>query len=48
MELLKSLVRINSVNSTLVEGAPGEAEIAEHIASFMQDIGLKTKVEEVE
>jgi acetylornithine deacetylase len=48
VELLKSLVRINSVNSTLVEGAPGEAEIAEHIASFMQDIGLQTKVEEVE
>lgn len=46
-ELLKSLVRINSVNSTLVEGAPGEAEIAEYIASYMRDIGLETEVEEV-
>ena len=48
VELLKSLVRINSVNSTLVEGAPGEAEIAEYIASYMQGIGLETKLEEVE
>ena len=47
VELLKSLVRINSVNSTLVEGAPGEAEIAEYIASYMQGIGLETKLEEV-
>jgi len=48
VELLKSLVRINSVNSTLVEGAPGEAEIAEHIAGFMQSMGLQTRLEEVE
>ena len=48
VELLKRLVRINSVNPSLVEGAPGEAEIAECIADFMQGIGLQTSVEEVE
>jgi acetylornithine deacetylase len=47
VEVLKDLVRINSVNPSLVEGAPGEAEIAEYVADFMQGIGLKTKVEEV-
>lgn len=48
VELLKRLVRINSVNPTLVEGAPGETEIAECITDFMQCIGLETRVEEVE
>ena len=47
VEILKELVRINSVNPSLVEGAPGEAEIAEYVANFMQGIGLETKVEEV-
>jgi acetylornithine deacetylase len=47
VEILKDLVRINSVNPSLVEGAPGEAEIAEYVANFMQGIGLKTKVVEV-
>lgn len=47
VEVLKGLVRINSANPSLVEGAPGEAEIAEHVADFLCDIGLKTKVEEV-
>jgi acetylornithine deacetylase len=47
VELLKSLVRINSVNPSLVEGAPGEMEIAEHIAEFMREIDLRTRVEEV-
>jgi len=31
-----------------VEGAPGEAEIAEYIAEYMRGIGLETRVEEVE
>lgn len=48
VELLKRLVRINSVNPTLVEGAPGETEIAECITDFMRGIGLETRVEEVE
>ncbi len=48
IDLLKGLVRINSVNPSLVPGAPGEAEIAEHIGEFMRGIGLETRVEEVE
>jgi len=48
VELLKSLVRINSVNPSLVEGAPGEAEIAEFVADYMRSIGLETRVEEIE
>jgi acetylornithine deacetylase len=47
VELLKDLIRINSVNSTLVEGAPGEAEITEYIAEFMRSIGLETQVTEI-
>jgi len=48
VELLKRLVSINSVNPSLVKGAPGEAEIADFIADFMQRIGLETQVEEIE
>ena len=48
IELLKSLVRINSVNPSLVPGAPGEAEITEHIGEFLRGLGLETRVEEVE
>jgi len=48
VELLKGLVRINSVNPSLVEGAPGEAEIAEFVAEYMREIGLETRIEEVE
>ena len=48
VELLKRLVRINSVNPMLVDGAPGEAEIAECVADFMREIGLQTTFEEVE
>jgi len=47
VELLKRLVRINSVNPSLVEGAPGEAEIAEYVADYMRGIGLETRMEEV-
>lgn len=48
VELLKDLIRINSVNPSLVPGAPGEAEIAEHVGEFMRGIGMDTRVEEVE
>ncbi len=48
VELLKRLVRINSVNPSLVEGAPGEAKIAEFVAEYMREIGLETRMEEVE
>lgn len=48
IELLRELVKINSVNPSLVPGAPGEAEIAEYIAEFLRAIGLETTVEEVQ
>jgi acetylornithine deacetylase len=47
IELLGELVKINSVNPSLVPGAPGEAEIAEYIAEFMRSLGLETIVEEI-
>jgi acetylornithine deacetylase len=47
LELLKELVQINSVNPSLVPGAPGEAEIADYIAEFLRSLGLETIVEEV-
>ena len=48
IDLLKDLIRINSVNPSLVPGALGEVEIAEHVGEFMWGIGLMTRVEEVE
>jgi len=47
IELLKDLVKINSVNPSLVPGAPGEAEIAEYIGEYMRALGLETRIEEV-
>jgi acetylornithine deacetylase len=40
LALLRELVAVNSVNPTLVSGAPGEAEIAGLIAAEMRGIGL--------
>jgi acetylornithine deacetylase len=48
VDLLKRLVEINSVNPSLVPGAPGESEIAECVADFLRKIGLETRVEDVE
>ena len=38
---LSDLVRINSINPTLVPGAPGEAEIAGYVASWLEKAGLE-------
>jgi acetylornithine deacetylase len=46
--LLRELVKINSVNPTLVPGAPGEAEIAECVADYLRSAGFDTKTDEVE
>ena len=46
IRLLRELVAINSVNPTLVTGAPGEREIADAIAAVMQRIGLDVRVED--
>ncbi|MCX6656130.1 MAG: ArgE/DapE family deacylase [Candidatus Bathyarchaeota archaeon] len=47
-ELLKDLVKIDSVNPTLVPGAKGESEIAEYIADWLKVLGLKVKVDKIE
>jgi acetylornithine deacetylase len=47
-ETLVRLVQINSVNPTLVPGAPGEREIAGFIAASLTGIGLKTEIFEPE
>jgi len=43
--LLKKLVAINSINPTLVPGAPGEAAIADAIADHLRRIGLSVTVQ---
>jgi acetylornithine deacetylase len=41
---LRDLVRINSVNPTLVSGAPGESEIADYVAHVLRGLGLEVGV----
>jgi acetylornithine deacetylase len=47
ISLLRDLVAINSVNPTLVPGAPGEQEIAAAVAAAMRGFGLDVSVEVV-
>jgi acetylornithine deacetylase len=47
IRLLRELVAINSVNPTLVAGAPGEEQIASAIADEMRRAGLDVSVESV-
>jgi acetylornithine deacetylase len=47
-ETLVRLVQINSVNPTLVPGAPGEREIADFIAASLKGLGLKVEIFEPE
>jgi acetylornithine deacetylase len=47
IRLLRELVAINSVNPTLVPGAPGEAEVADAIAAEMRRIGLDVHTQRV-
>ncbi|MEJ2166707.1 MAG: M20/M25/M40 family metallo-hydrolase [Desulfobacterales bacterium] len=44
--LLSRLVRINSVNPTL-SGGPGEAELAEFILNYLQQITLKAEIQTI-
>jgi len=44
IRLLRDLVAINSVNPTLVPGAPGEAEIAAAVAAAMRGFGLDVQI----
>lgn len=45
--LLEELVRIDSVNPSLVPGAAGELAVAGHLARHMRDLGLQVHVQEV-
>jgi acetylornithine deacetylase/succinyl-diaminopimelate desuccinylase family protein len=47
IKLLRDLVAVNSVNPTLVRGAPGEREIADLIAAEMRRGGLDVSIETV-
>jgi acetylornithine deacetylase len=44
--LLRELVAIDSVNPTLVPGAPGEAHVARCLAEALHAIGLTTEIQE--
>src|SRR5262245_29354222 len=47
IRLLRELVAINSVNPTLVPGAPGESDVADAIAAEMRRLGLDVSIEMV-
>jgi acetylornithine deacetylase/succinyl-diaminopimelate desuccinylase family protein len=47
VRLLRDLVAINSVNPTLVPGAPGEREVADLVATELRRAGLDVAVETV-
>ena len=47
IDLLKNLIRMNSVNPSLVKGDSGEAEIAEYVANYLKGIGLRARIDEV-
>lgn len=43
---LQDLVRINSINPTLVPGAPGESAIARYVEQWLRNAGLEVAVHE--
>ena len=47
IQTLINLVRINSINPSLVEGGAGEANIAAYVAHEMRQLGLSVDVHEV-
>ncbi len=47
-KLRKDMVKIDSVNPSLVPGAAGEAEIASYLKDWMESLGLETELVEVE
>ncbi|MFZ0858511.1 MAG: ArgE/DapE family deacylase [Candidatus Acidiferrales bacterium] len=46
LKLLEELVTIESVNSSLVPGAPGEQRAAEHVQTFLRAHGIAAELEE--
>ncbi len=47
LDILKQLIRIDSVNPTLVPGSVGEAQIAEYLFTLLQQEGIESHLEEV-
>lgn len=47
-ELLKDMVKIDSVNPSLVSGTAGEAKIAFYLRDWIESLGLETELVEVE
>ncbi len=47
VSLIERLVSIESVNPTLISGAPGEGEIAAFVAGWLRERGLEVSVEDV-
>ena len=43
--LLAELVSINSINPSLVSGAPGETQIADAIAAHLRRIGMDVEMQ---
>jgi len=46
-ELLAALVRIDSINPDLIDGAAGEEEIARFVARWLEGAGLEVEVDQV-
>ncbi|MGE5579976.1 MAG: ArgE/DapE family deacylase [Bacillota bacterium] len=46
LQLLSDLIRIDSVNPSLVPGGRGEVEIAHRLGEYMQGIGLEVRYQE--
>jgi acetylornithine deacetylase len=47
LSLLKQLVEVNSINPSLVPGAPGEAQVAEVVGDYLRQAGLDVQIEDV-
>lgn len=45
--VLQELVRINSINPQLVDGAPGEREISRFIHDILKGLGISVEMEEI-
>jgi acetylornithine deacetylase len=46
LELLKELVAINSISSSL-SGGPGEAALADHVYRYLKSLGIETEIQTV-
>lgn len=46
-EVLRGLIACNSINPSLVPGAPGEAQIALYVTTICRDLGLESELVEV-